>query len=134
MCLYKTHLLPKFSFKKKVIYKVVAEYSDLSWKTPFLRTKIKEGMVLKASQNWLFNPFLYFVNGEGVHGYLTYKRAVEEKERLDRFFFTRDSHFNLNFNFIVIQCEIPSFTFYWNGLKGEIAATKMIIKDKVKYI
>lgn len=129
MCLVKTHIFPRFSFKKKFVYKFVVEYDPLkaSWTTPFWCTDITKGTILKASSSWLKNFSSTAINGEGVHAYTTIERAVAMGASFHR-------QFPLRYKLIVVRAEIPPFTAYWKGEGGEIAATKMIIKDKVKYI
>ena len=118
MCLTKTHRLPKISRKPIQVYKVFEHNFD-RLVTPYKRQLCKVGETIKAKHSWLKGIFKDEIWGEGVHAYV-YKDTAEDETYL----FSSDV--------VVHLCEIPPFTPYWIGENDEIAASKMIIKERVK--
>lgn len=119
MCLTKTHRLPKISRKPIQVYKVF-EHSITNdmLVTPYQLRCYKVGETIKAKHSWFRSIFKNKIEGEGVHA-----------------FTTNDFAFRIAGNYInhyVHLCKIPPFTPYWIGMHNDIAASKMIIKEKVE--
>ena len=117
MCLTKTHRFPKISRKPIKVYKVFEHNFD-RLVTPYRLQAYKVGETIKAKHSWLKGIFKDKIKGEGVHAYI-----------IDAFAFTVSGHY---INHYVYPCEIPPFTPYWVGQSGDIAASKMIIKERVE--
>lgn len=120
MCLYKTHWLPKISMKPIQVYKVL-KHSHGRLVTPFKEQSCKIGETIKAKNSWLKGIFKYEIEGEGIHSY-------RDKESVENFI---DCYLPFYRKLYVHICEIPPFTPYWIGDRGDIAASKMIIKERV---
>ena len=117
MCLIKTHRFPKISRKPIQVYKVLRLEGD-KLITPYQKQLCQVGKTIKAKHSWLKGIFKDKIKGEGVHAYI-----------IDAFAFTVSGHY---INHYVYPCEIPPFTPYWVGQSGDIAASKMIIKERVE--
>ena len=117
MCLTKTHRLPKISRKPIQVYKVLRLEGD-KLITPYQKQLCQVGKTIKAKHSWLKGIFKDKIKGEGVHAYI-----------VDAFAFTVSGHY---INHYVYPCEIPPFTPYWVGQSSDIAASKMIIKERVE--
>ena len=121
MCLYKTHWLPKISRKPIQVYKVFEPIIDGCLITPFQKYSYYVGETIKAKHSWLKGIFKYEIDGEGIHAY-------RDKESVENFI---DCYLPFYRKLYVHICEIPPFTPYWIGDWGDIAASKMIIKERV---
>jgi len=115
MCLIKQHWLPRFSFKDKVVYKIIIARNN-DYRTPFLSIKINLGQVLYAKRHWFFTLFKKSIEGEGVHAYCDKTKALYRSK--------------MSWDEIVIKCIIPKFTFYWLGYDREIASTKLLTTNQ----
>lgn len=122
MCLIKTHRFPKISTKQITVYKLLYLYNSKNkeYFTPYKRVKVNMGETIKAKKSWLRGIFKEDIEGEGVHAYLTLEKALMNK-------FLMDGNF-----IIVVEAIIPSFTPYWIGFEGEIAASKIKIAEELK--
>ena len=114
MCLTKTHRLPKISRKPIQVYKAFNLIGD-KLITPYQKQVCNIGETIKAKHSWFKGILKNKIEGEGVHAY------------------TVNIHtFSLQCYYRVFYiCEIPPFTPYWIGDCYDIAASKMIIKEKV---
>jgi len=121
MCLYKTHWLPKISMKPIQVYKVFEPIVDGWLITPFQKYSCDVGETIKAKHSWLKGIFKYEIGGEGIH-------AFKDKGSAEEFIC---AHYYLNTEMLIHLCEIPPLTPYWIGDRGDIAASKMIIKEKL---
>ena len=118
MCLTKTHRLPKISRKPIQVYKVLRLEGD-KLITPYQKQLCQVGKTIKAKHSWLKGIFKNEIEGEGVHAY-EYKDTAEATTYL------------FDYPVVVCLCEIPPFTPYWIGNLEDIAASKMIIKERVE--
>lgn len=117
MCLVKTHRLPKISRKPIQVYKVFKPIG-CSLLTPYQKYACNVGDTIKAENSWIKGIFKNEIEGEGVHAFIIGIVA----------FATANQYFDT----YVYLCEIPPFTPYWQGDCDDIAASKMIIKEKVE--
>ena len=115
MCLTKTHRLPKISRKPIQVYKVFIHEDDMLI-TPYQHYACQVGDTITTENSWLRSIFKNKIEGEGVHAFINKYMAKRHT-----------SYFHH-----IYLCEIPHFTPYWIGTDGEIAASKMIIKEKVE--
>lgn len=122
MCLYKTHFLPKISFKPIEVYKVLFKEDSNKYETPFQLTKVFLNTIMKAKKHWETSLFKKSIHGEGVHAYRDLASAFKQTFNFRRSFGKND--------FVVIKAIIPRFTVYWIGDDGDIAASKLYITDK----
>ena len=120
MCLYKTHWLPKISRKPIQVYKVLKR-SHGRLVTPYQEQSCKIGETIKAKNSWLKGILTNVIGEEGVHAY-------GDKESVENFI---DCYLTFYRKLYVHICEIPPYTPYWIGKFGDIAASKMIIKEKL---
>jgi len=119
MCLYTNNPIPNVAEKPIKVYKLL----DRDIKEPDVYqcicqgNTIKIGQTIKASKSNYqklsrCQPKGYIIEGEGVHGYITKKDALNT-----RFYYD-----------VITEWEIPAGAKYWTGNKeseGEIAATEM---------
>ena len=112
MCLYKTHRFPKISRKPIQVYKRFGLIGD-ELITPYQKQVCKVGETIKAKHSWLKGIFKDKIKGEGVHANTN---IVMTK---------------LHIGWVYL-CEIPPFTPYWVGIDFDIAASKMVIKERVE--
>lgn len=127
MCLCKTHWLPKISMKPIQVYKQFL-YMELYAKwtedkeeylvTPFQQTRHNVGDTIIAKDSWVKGVFADEISSEGVHAYIAH--PCTEQMILDG-----------KWRFFWYICEIPPYTPYWIGKHGDIAASKMIIKERL---
>ncbi|MBO7079102.1 MAG: hypothetical protein J6W64_04770 [Bacilli bacterium] len=117
MCLAKTHRLPKISRKPIQVYKLFCKKEDNILCTPVVHYKCKLGDTIKASHSWIRSLFAGEITSDGVHAFII---AGEYCFNL-AYFYSAD----------VYLCEIPPYTPYWIGENYDIAASKMIIKEKL---
>ena len=123
MCLFKDTVFPRFSFKDKVVYKVliksISHYMpEYRYKTPCRGVRLNPGTTLKAAKkNWFPTIFVNEIQEEGVHAYTDIKTAIDSP-------FARP--------YVVFKCIIPKFTLYWSDkICNEIAARKLFITDEI---
>lgn len=114
MCLCKSHRFPRISYKTITVYKVLEKIVDkIMYRTPVIGTPVYLNDIIKAKDCWIKGIFKYKIEKEGVHAFKTYPEAY--KRVVTRSYL------------IVAKVEIPPFTPYWIGKKGDIAASKMKI-------
>ena len=78
---------------------------------------VKLNSVLKAKNTSLWEMlFEIIIEGCGVHAYTSRMHALRAKP----FVFYK----------AVVECTIPPYTLYWEGLNNDIAARKLVITDK----
>ena len=118
MCMFKTHRFPKISREPIQVYKLFCEKDDNILCTPAVHYKCKLGDTIKASHSWIRSLFANRITGDGVHAFINNGAYCYRFAR----FYGAD----------VYLCEIPPYTPYWIGEDYDIAASKMIIKEKVK--
>ena len=117
MCLIKTHRLPKISRKPIQVYKVFRLEGDKL--ITFYREQVYQlGETINSKHSWFKGIFKNEIYGEGVHAFV-YKCDADWLAFRNGFYY-------------VYLCEIPPFTPYWVGVWDDIAASKMIIKEKVE--
>ena len=120
MCLFTNNPIPNVAEKPIKVYKLLNKNKDINWTDVYYficqNGTVNIGETVKASKSdyqrlsWYYSG--YAIEGEGIHGYVTEKDAL-----------------NTDFCYDVItEWEIPTGAKYWLGnlcSKGEIAATEM---------
>ena len=119
MCLYTNNPIPNVAEKPIKVYKLLYNSREVPNVYLFICQGgiVKIGQTVKASKS-NYQKLLcsddggYIIEGEGVHGYITKKDAL-------------NTYFNYD---VITEWEIPVGAKYWVGnknSKGEIAATEM---------
>ena len=102
--------------KSITVYKFLLK-KDNNYLTPYMKSKVKIGETLKASEDKA-PVFFNEISGQGVHAYKTLAAA-----KLEKITWTGGIG-----NACIAEWEIPAGTTYWEGIRGsqfEIAAKEM---------
>lgn len=114
MCLYKKYKFPRIALTNKKVYKGVTKkilgIGEI-YITPFRGIYVKLGEVYKGiftEGNITSSIFSKIIEDGYIH---CYERKIFAKN-------------DWNYD-AIIECEIPKWTLYWVGMKGEIATRKL---------
>ena len=121
MCLRKTHKLPKISEEKIEVYKLLLSTgNDLI--TPWRKEQVKD-MKLEAAHSYIDTVDKPTIEGEGVHAYVDYDTAAHDWVHLVM------CYRRVGMIPKIYLATIPPKTPYWEGRRGEIAATELLIEE-----
>ena len=133
MCLEKDHWFPKISWKPIKCYKLLCE-NEGKFYCPWYPIEVILNRPIKANRNLFSSLFTEIINGQGVHAYIDYERALS----IYNHYRGEDKKINPLFippvysNIKLYEAVIPPFTFYWKGkFFDDIAARELIVTKEV---
>lgn len=113
MCLIKIHRLPKLSIFSKTVYKCLIPVDYDCFVTPYTQSPIKMGETYKGK----------FVSKRNLIS------SIAKREIADGFIHSyislRVAKYMRCYGEVIVECEIPPFTLYYEGDYDEIASKKL---------
>lgn len=121
MCLTSNHFLPKFTLKPIKVYKILfIEDHSSKFVSPVADFEYELGKEYHADRS--FKRWLTKYKDKGfIHSY----RALSIAE--DRYKWYISSK-------VLVECEIPRFSFYYDGKNGDICSTKLRITNNIIHV
>ena len=124
MCLTSNHFLPKFTFKPKKVYKVLFVVDDEDHSPKYVSPVAdfeyelgKEYHSYPSFKGW----FAKYKDRGFIHSYVTLLMA-----KASSIFYGRPK--------VLVECEIPRFSFYYDGKNGDICSTKLRITNNIIHV
>ena len=123
MYLVKTHRFPKIAWKPIIVYKELMQINCsfcTKFETPYQNKDITLNKPIKNKINILMGIFSNIIEGEGVHAYTKFKKALATVIKDNSLIW------NSKNVFVICKCIVPRFSLYYLDYNGEIASNKLI--------